>query len=172
MPRSAKGLSILLVFAVLACGKDDPADPFGNGGGGSGTFEATVAGSASHTFSGTATFSSVSGVGFVLSLVDTDGGGSLSVHRNNAGRPGTGTFSLGEVSGNQDGMFASGTASGAVFSSVSGTLSIERSSAGSLKGTLQLQATGVTGDSQPGNFTINATFDANCFAVGGSVTCD
>lgn len=170
MLRIVRGLSIALVLPALACSSDGPAGPGGGDDVEAGTFEATVSGAATATFSGIANFASVTNQGFVMTLSSNDGTGVIGVYRADAGRPGTGTLQLGDASLATTTSYASGLAGGASFHSTTGVLTITRSTAGSLQGTLQFEGPGTTGGGANGNFTINATFDATCLAIG--TTCN
>ena len=170
MLRFVRGLTIALFLSAGACGDDGPSGPGGGNDIEDGTFEATISGATNVTLSGLANFASVANQGFVLTLTSTDGTGVIGVYRADAGRPGTGTLQLGDASLSTTPSYGSGIAGGSSFQSTTGVLTITRSTAGSLQGTLQFEGPGTTAGGANGNFTINATFDATCFAI--ASTCD
>jgi hypothetical protein len=163
MSRSAPITATILCLLVVACGGDSSEDPFGPNS--AGTFQATLSGATSASISGAALFYSIEGEGFVLSLSGT-GGEMIAVYRTGAGRPGTGTHSVGDGSSNGV-AYAGGYANGVTFASTSGTLTITRSTTGALEGTIQFSGQSVDDGAA---LTANVTFKASCQF--GTVTCN
>jgi hypothetical protein len=173
MLRWMKVPLLCATLVAVGCGSDSPSDEGNNNGNNNnnaGSFQVTVSGATSASFSGVAVFGSLTGQGFAMTLSSLDGQSGLVVYRAAAGRPGTGTLQLGNLTTTTElwatGFLANGSIS---FTSTSGTINISTSNNGSLVGTLQFQGQGNV-NGTPGNVTVNATFNATC-ASGAGLNC-
>lgn len=158
MPRTSRCFGLAFLLAVAACGGDDPAGLDDNNA--AGTFQASVTGAITGSFSGNATFLSQANDAFGLGLFTsaTTGQQFVQVNRENGGRPGTGTFTIHD--GSSGGQFiALASIQGVGITSNSGTMTITSSSASEIQGQISYQGT-ISGGG--GNVTITASFRARC----------
>ena len=169
-PR-AMVLVATLGFLAVGCG-DDATGP------GSlllGSFSAQVSGAVDASFSGMAIFGSADdflGTGeevFVLVLEDDTGLREIDLLKTTAGRPGPGTFTIGEylASPLQGEFIEDGPSETRFFHTGTGTLTITSSSTQSLEGTLSFTANEEFGS---GVVQVQATFNAMC--IPGAWSCD
>ena len=167
--------SFLLAGLVLlgACGDDDTTGPDNNPSGSS--YELTVEGAVEDDLEGTAAFAVVTDEGitsFGIALTEAGGSNTIVLERVGGTRPGNGTYTVGDLNadGEQDpakfyAAFVAGTSQNPsdVFVSVSGTVTITKSSSDQVKGTIDMTLVGLQGEEE---VTITGEFDAR----GGTVT--
>ncbi|HUF69772.1 MAG TPA: hypothetical protein VMM79_14100 [Longimicrobiales bacterium] len=155
-------VALAVILSATACGNGGPSDP-DDGDNAAGTFQASISGAVSASFTGPAIFSSIANEGFVLALTSSVSGNPefVQVVHSDAGRPATGSHVIGEVDGTA--MWGTAFAAGSLIQSTGGTLTIT-SSGDRLRGSLQFQGTlAETG----GAVTVTATFNAICSTFGG-----
>ncbi len=161
-------LAFLVLGLLAACDSNEP----GGGGQAAGTFTAQISGDLAKSFSGVASFGSVTGESEIFTLaLSTTVGDMVSVARLGAGRPGTGTITILDVGAGVSSQAYWGTVvllqEDVVFQSTSGTMQISTSSAQQLSGSLSFDA--VTNDGR--EVVVSASFNAVCGIVA-SGSCD
>ncbi len=148
-PSVLGAMALVSALALVACSSDDPTDP----GGGNGSFNATVTGGVTGSFSGVAGQAEVDDIGtgqlgWILALGDFSGASNLIAVALHGSRPGPGTYQLINVltAGNflPGEWFAflvlgDGTIESYFGFSVSGTVTITSSSAELVAGTYDFQ---------------------------------
>lgn len=185
-PRALAVTGVIGALALGACSGDNTPTGTGGGGGGGGgaggTFNATVTGGVTASFSGTAVQTetpidpSTSQAGWVLLLGASSGTGNVVFIVRLGTRPGNGTYSLADLSTTTDlnndewgAILLLGSAASATFSgiSVSGTVTITSSSANLVDGTFNIQVTGtdISNPQQPVMATLAGNFSADGSAV-------
>ena len=166
--------AFLLAGLVLlgACGDDDSTGPDNPSGS---SYELTVEGAVEAALEGNAAFAVVTDEGvtsFGIALTEAGGSNTIVLERVGNTRPGTGTYAVGDLNGDgeQDpakfyAAFVAGTTQNPsdVYVSVAGTVSITKSSADQVKGTIDMTLVGLQGEEE---ITITGEFDAR----GGTVT--
>lgn len=171
MPRISS--LFLAGLVVLAACSDDSTGP-GDGPSGS-SYDLTVDGALDADLDGTATFAVVTDDGitsFGIALTQANATNAVLLERVDAGRPGTGTFVVGDMN-DENGMdadkfyaaFLAGPSANPtdMFLSLDGTVTITKSTTDELKGTIDMTLVNVAGDEE---ITIEGSFDAR----GGTVT--
>jgi hypothetical protein len=171
MFRTRKVCTVALVALLAACSGEDPLDL--EDGLGSGTFEGSVSGSVSTSFSGQAWFVSGTGAGdeFVLALIGGSAG-TLFVHRPSSGRPSTGTHQLGDPALPATSTYVLGSVGSTSFESSSGTLTITSSSVDAVVGSLEFEGPASTTSGDAGTVSASVSFNAPCNTSGGSISCN
>jgi hypothetical protein len=168
-PAWATTLALAAGCALIGCG-DNATGP---GSTAPGTFSAQVSGAVTGSFSGIAAFGSMTdfqgGSVFVLVLEDQAGTRELGLIKEIPGRPGTGSFPIGEYLGSPlyGEFIADGPSGSRFFLTGSGTLTITASSAQSLQGSVTLNAR-----EQVGSATVQVTATFNAMCIPGMLTCD
>ena len=166
--------AFLLAGLVLlgACGDDDSTGPDNPSGS---SYELTVEGALFADLEGTAAFAVVTDEGmtsFGIALTEAGGANTIVLERVGGTRPGTGTYNVGDLNadGEQDpakfyAAFVAGTSQNPtdVYVSVSGTVTISKSTSEEVKGTIDMTLVGLQGEEE---VTITGEFDAR----GGTVT--
>jgi hypothetical protein len=161
MPRTRGYVELALVLLLAACGSDGPAGVGNGNNNAGGTFQVTVSGAITASFSGSATFVSLAGDNFGLALAGAVVGTSqqkLQFNGQNAGRPGVGAHTIGDGT-SAGALLVLATVQGMGITSNSGTLTITASSSSALQGEATYQGTISSGG---GTVTITATFSATC----------
>lgn len=131
------------------------------GGGGplaNGTFTATFSGSASGSANGFAFFGVESGM-WVLTMGNTTGTRAIQIVRGVGGRPGTGSFSVGNFdSDNYASLVLDGDPDAGGYYSTSGTVNITGSTSSLVTGTFTIQLENFDG----GTVSLSGSFKATC----------
>lgn len=153
---------------------EDPQDMDGLG-----DFEITLTGDITDNFTGASTFAgstTANSVGFGVFLGSNPSGHVVSLLKNSADRPSTGTYQI--VDGmtdfedlNENEFIATyiGTGSGTTTTtlSITGTLRITESSGNRLKGTISFTATGTSFDGTATTTDVDVTISGSFDAIGG-----
>lgn len=162
---------VITVILLAACGGDGGSNGTGPGGSQTGTFQVTVTGGVSASFTGSAVFSSQPAFQLILSDLR---GSHVAVLRTTSGRPAAGTHPLGDdPQAYLAGTIYAGTVQipGATpFASplAPGTLTLTSSSPERMQGTIQLNAKDEPSDRTA---TVIATFTAVCSTASGGPPC-
>ncbi len=159
-------------------GCDSTEDPLQQGA--IGDFEITITGDVAASFGGGSTFAgstSASSSGFGIFMASTPSGHVISALKNSAGRPGTGTYQIVDATSSFESLGSNefvatyiGTGGGNTSSavSISGTISITKSSDNQLKGTINFTATGSVFNGTT-NEQIDVTITGSFDALGGGI---
>ena len=165
--------SLFVAGLVLlgACGGDDSTGPENPSGS---SYQLTVEGAVEADLEGAAAFAVVTDEGvtsFGIALTEAGGSNTIVLERVGGTRPGTGTYAVGDLNGDgeQDparfyAAFVAGTSQNPtdVYVSVSGTVTITKSTSDQMRGTIDMTLVGLQGEDE---VTITGEFDARGGAV-------